>query len=128
MWTDGRVAGGDGQVGSGKNEVGTAIETTGDGFIVADVGDVFAEGMMPDGDASRREFPFPPDADVPDALYTDGFPGSPEGRPMLVPRVFIGRSSGGEFTLIPIGMPGLKEGVLLSGGSWKLFSWHGGLQ
>lgn len=65
---------------------------------------------------------------LPDLAYRDVFPSAPKGGPVLLPRVFVGRSIGGTFTLTAVGTPGLSDGVVLSRASWKLSSWQGGVQ
>ncbi len=111
---------------------------TGDGIVTGDLADVVADTLPPDGDAHGQDWwdtdGAPDDKTGPEVgdtveleVHSDAdVPPVTPGAPVLFPGVFSGWSSGGQFTLRPVGPGGPASGMTMSGGKWTLSACRGG--
>lgn len=107
-----------------------AETVTGDGLVTADLADVGGDKLpadtevrgqeLLDGDGGPDDKTAPDEWDAVDSevLLDAELPEVTTGAPMLVPGVFSGVSTGGQFTLYPVGAP--LVGALMTGGNWHV--------
>ena len=104
----------------------------GEGGVSGDLADLGGSELAPDADVPLADVPdgdsAPEDKVGPEAgelaelevMPDADVPPVEAGPPVLVPGVFAGRSSGGEFTLVPVGPGGLVNGATMTGGKWTM--------
>ena len=110
----------------------------GEGGVSGDLADLGDSELAPDADVPPADVPdgdsAPKDKVGPEAGElaelevmpdTDVPPVAPGG-PVLLPGAFVGRSAGGEFTLVPVGPGGLMNGSTMTGGKWTLSATRAG--